>query len=74
MTDDNIIKLQNVKDIHIPEIQNRQGTVTLHYGGDAKYNDDEHESVEIKGTITLSEVCFLHALLGRFIMDKMGEP
>lgn len=67
--DDNIIRLQNVGTVHIPEIQNRNGTVTLHYGG-----AEETETVEISGTITLSEVCFLYMILGKYINDKLGEP
>src|SRR5438045_1092481 len=50
MTDDNIIKMHNVQDVHIPEIQNRSGSVKLVYGGDV-----DEESVQIEGSITLSE-------------------
>lgn len=63
---DNITYLHNETEIHIPEIQNREGCVTLNYGTDA-------ETVEISGTITLSEVCFLYMMLGKFIQKELGE-
>jgi len=66
--DDNIIKLQNVTAVHIPEIQNRQGRVCLNYGSEDK------DTVEIEGSITLSEVCFLYMILGKFISEKLGNP
>lgn len=66
--DDNVIKLQNFSTVHIPEVQRREGTVTLHYGG-----DKDEESIEIKGSITLSEVCFLYMILGKFIQEELDK-
>jgi len=67
MTDDNIIKLCNFKQLNIPEINNRVGVITLNYNVEGK------ETIEINGAITLSEICFLHAMLGKFISDKLSE-
>lgn len=66
MNHDNIIKIMN--NAIIPEISERSGEVNLYFG-----SSDDRESVEIKGSITLSEVCFLHMLLGHYINKKMNE-
>jgi hypothetical protein len=68
MSDDNIIRLHNVIDIHIPEIQNRSGSVRLVYGGDI-----DEESVQIEGSITLSEVCFLQKVFEKWIMERLDD-
>lgn len=66
---DNVIRLKN--DGVIPEIMAREGRVTLYYG---EGHELFSEAVELSGTITLSEVCFLHKLLGWWIDNKLdGE-
>lgn len=65
---DNIIKLGG--NYVIPEIVNREGTITLHYAADKNTYDD---SIELTGSITVSEACFLHKLLGKWIDDKLEE-
>jgi predicted acyltransferase (DUF342 family) len=64
---DNIIKLGN--NAVIPEIVNREGKITLYYGNGKNTFD---ESIEIEGSITVSEACFLHKLLGAYIDKKNG--
>lgn len=66
MSGDNVIKIMN--NAVIPEIMERSGEINLYFG-----DADDRESIEIKGSITLSEVCFLHMLLGRYINKKMNE-
>lgn len=68
MSDDNIIKMHNLKDVHIPEIQSRRGSVRLVYGGDV-----DEESVQIEGSITLSEVCFLQKVFDKWILEQLDE-
>lgn len=65
---DNVIKLGN--NAIIPEIANREGKIILHYGPDK--NNYEY-SIELSGSITVSEACFLHKLLGKWIDYKIDE-
>ena len=65
---DNIIKLGN--NAVIPEIANREGKITLYYGSDKNTFDD---SIELEGSITVSEACFLHKLLGAWLDKRMEE-
>jgi hypothetical protein len=65
---DNVIKLKN--NAVIPHIQAREGKIVLHYAEDKTTFDD---SIELTGSITLSEACFLHKLLGKWIDDKLDQ-
>ena len=65
---DNIIKLGN--NAVIPEIANREGKIVLYYGEGKNTFED---SIELSGSITFSEACFLHKLLGKWIDNKMEE-
>ena len=65
---DNVIKLGN--NAIIPKIANREGKIVLHYGPD---KNTYEESIELSGSITVSEACFLHKLLGKWIDDKIDE-
>lgn len=51
----------------IPEIKNRRGEVILRFGY------DDGDSVEVSGSITLSEVCFLQKMLDRYILDQIND-
>jgi hypothetical protein len=64
---DNVVKIGN--DAHIPEIRNRRGTITLTFGG-----AEVVESVQIEGSITLSEICYMQKVLEAWIFEKLGEP
>jgi hypothetical protein len=66
MSDDKIINIRDLKDTHIPEIMNRSGSITLNYGIEDK------DTIEIEGSITISEACFMHKLLGKYL-DEMIE-
>lgn len=67
MSDDNIIKLQNVIEITVPEAKRRSGKITLHY------NVEDHDTVEIEGSITLSEACFLMTRLQHYLQSQMDD-
>ena len=68
MMTDNVIKLGN--NAIIPEIANREGKIVLYYGPDKNTYD---ESIELSGSITVSEACFLHKLLGKWIDDRIDD-
>jgi hypothetical protein len=63
---DNIIKLTNNAVAH--EIMERCGSVHLHFG-----YDDDRETIELEGSLTMSEVCFLKERLSSWIHDKLKE-
>jgi hypothetical protein len=63
--DAKIIKLEN--NGKIPEIHAREGAVLL------SFNSEEHDEIEISGTITVSEVCYLKEVLCMWIHNKMQE-
>lgn len=65
---DNVIRLGN--NAIIPEIANREGKIVLHYGPGKNTYD---ESIELSGSITVSEACFLHKLLGKWIDEQIDE-
>jgi hypothetical protein len=67
VTDDNIIKLQNVTDVVDPASCARSGKITL------RYNIQNHDTVELEGSITLSEACFLYMKLGQYINSELGD-
>jgi len=48
----------------IPEIKEREGRIILNFGND-------REQVEIEGSITLSEACFLLVGLQKYIHETM---
>lgn len=64
---DNIIELCNFKQLQIPANVNRSGVVSLNY------NIEGSETIEVAGALTLSEICFLHAMLSKWINDKLAE-
>lgn len=64
---DHIIRLQNHTEISIPEICNRTEYITLNFGV------PDEETIQISGNITLSEVCFLYMMLGKFINKELGD-
>jgi len=67
MTDDNIIKLQNVKEVVDPASCARSGKIMLHY------NIEDHDTVELEGSITLAECCFLYMKLGQYLNSELGD-
>lgn len=67
MTDDNIIKLQNITEVKDPVICARSGKITLYF------NVEDHDTVELDGSITLTEACFLYMKLGQFLNGELGD-
>jgi hypothetical protein len=65
-TNHNVIKLHT--DAVAPEIMARRGTVHLHFG----YADDR-QTVELDGSLTISEICFLKERLGSWIRQRLEE-
>lgn len=63
---DNVVKLEN--NAVAPEIMARCGSVHLHFG-----YDDERESIELEGSLTISEICFMKERLGSWIRQKLED-
>lgn len=63
---DNVIKLLN--NAVAPEAMERCGSVHLHYG-----YDDDRETIELDGSLTMAEVCFLKERLSAWIRQKLEE-
>lgn len=62
---DNVVKLLN--NAVAPEIIARSGSITLNFGR------DDRETVELEGSLTLSEICFLKEILASWIHNKMQD-
>ena len=63
---DNIIRLP--VNALAPEIRARSGTVKLNFG-----YDDDRETVELEGSLTITEVCFLKEILSLWIRNELEE-
>ena len=65
--DYNIVKLQNLTEVKDPIACARSGTITL------SYNVEDRDTVELEGSITLSEACFLYMKLGQYLNSELGD-
>lgn len=59
----NIIQLYNA--VQIPEVMKRTGYIKLNF------NVENADDIEIVGTITVSEACYLKETLTKWIHDNM---